>query len=325
MTDTAGPRVRGYALVEGALQRLDDVASARRAHQAGAASLWVDVTAPDQATLAGLADCLGLHPLVVEDILERNQRAKIERTADQLHLVAFQLRYESGLLSSEIDLVLGHGFLLTAHEPAWDPFAIQLVQRDPGALLAPGPDHVLWALADAIVDGYFPVLDHLGDEIEQLQDEVIARPSRALVERLFALRRDLLAARHAVSPQREIFNQLTNRDETLIRPERILYFRDVYDHLIRLTDELDSYRELASTTLDVYLSTVNNNLSEIMKRLTAVTVILAGVGAVAGVFGMSEAGSALRVTESSGFWVVTLLTLVAAVVALAFFRRIDWL
>ena len=91
------------------------------------------------------------------------------------------------------------------------------------------------------------------------------------------MRRDLLLIRHAVNPQREIFNQLTNRDSKLIKPERVVYFRDVYDHLIRLTDELDSYRELVSTTLDIYLSQVNNNLSEIMKRLTGVTVVLATI------------------------------------------------
>ena len=102
-----------------------------------------------------------------------------------------------------------------------------------------------------------------------------------------------------------MFNQLTNRDEALIDPEELVYFRDIYDHVIRLTDELDNYRELASATLDVYLTQVNNNLSVIMKRLTGVTVILAGIGAVAGIFGMSEAGNALGGGEASGFWAIT--------------------
>ncbi|HEX5466255.1 MAG TPA: magnesium transporter CorA family protein [Candidatus Limnocylindrales bacterium] len=321
------PALRGYAIVADDLRELRSIDEVHAAHEAGASSIWVDVTSPDGPTLAGLAGCLQLHPLVEEDILERNQRAKVERIGGLLHLVAFELSYIEGqtLGASEIDLVLGEGFLLTTHEPDWDPFALETVSRDPRALLVPGPDHVLWALCDAIVDGYFPVFDRLGDAIEQLQDAVMARPSRAVVERLFRLRRDLLLARHAVSPQREIFNQLTNREEPLIDPERLLYFRDVYDHLIRLTDELDSYRELASTTLDVYLSTVNNNLSEIMKRLTAVTVILAGIGAVAGIFGMSEAGSALRLGEAPGFWLITLAMLLVAGLALVYFRRIDWL
>ena len=124
---------------------------------------------------------------------------------------------------------------------------------------------------------------------------------------------------------REIFNQLTNREMPLIDAEEIVYFRDVYDHIIRLTDELDNYRELAAATLDVYLTQVNNNLSVIMKRLTGVTVIVAGIGAVAGIFGMSEAGSALAGGEASGFWVVTAMTIVAGGLAAVVLRRIGWI
>ena len=107
------------------------------------------------------------------------------------------------------------------------------------------------------------------------------------------MKKELLSIRRATSPAREVFNQLTNRELTVIAPEHLVYFRDVYDHLIRVTDELDNYRDLVAGTLDIYLSTVNNNLSRIMKRLTGVTVILAGIGAVAGIFGMSEAGAAI--------------------------------
>ena len=188
-----------------------------------------------------------------------------------------------------------------------------------------GSDFVLWAIADWLVDGYFPVFDRLGDEIDDLEADVMRKPNNWVVERLFQVRRDLLLIRHAVNPQREIFNQLTNRDSTLIKPERIVYFRDIYDHLIRLTDELDSYRELVSTTLDVYLSQVNNNLSEIMKRLTGVTVILATIAAISGIFGMSEAGAAFNFQEASGFWIVTGTAVVLACVVYLYFRRRSWI
>ena len=128
-----------------------------------------------------------------------------------------------------------------------------------------------------------------------------------------------------MSPVREVFNQLTNRDIPMISPDELVYFRDIYDHVIRLTDELDNYRELAATTLDVYLTQVNNNLSVIMKRLTGVTVILAGIGAIAGIFGMSEAGAAIAGGEAGGFWVVALVTIALAVGAAYFLRRIDWI
>jgi len=168
------------------------------------------------------------------------------------------------------------------------------------------------------------VFDKLGDEIDQLQDDVISRPNRWLVERLFQVRRDLLTIRHAVSPQREIFNQLTSRNMAFITEPHVIYFRDVYDHLIRLTDELDSYREMVGNTLDAYLSTVNNNLSEIMKRLTAITAVLAGAGALAGIFGMSEAGLAISF-EDLRFWMVTAGIGLASLLGFIYFRRIDWI
>jgi magnesium transporter len=170
------------------------------------------------------------------------------------------------------------------------------------------------------------VFDKLADQIDDLQDAVIAKPSQKLIEGLLQLRRDLLAIRHAVTPQREIFNQLTTREPGVVRPERIVYFRDIYDHLIRLTDELDSFRELVTGTLDAYLTTVNNNLSEVMKRLTAVTVIVAGMGAIAGVFGMSEAALALSFRpEAEPFWILTGVIAAFGVLAWIYFRKIGWI
>ena len=178
---------------------------------------------------------------------------------------------------------------------------------------------------DDVVDGYFPFADALGDAIDEVQDRIIRQTTPEALER--AVRPQARAHRGppAASPTREVFNQLTNRDLALIDDEELVYFRDVYDHVIRLTDEMDNYRELASSTLDVYLTQVNNNLSVIMKRLTGVTVILAGIGAVAGIFGMSEAGTALGGGEAGGFWLVTAIVGRLAVGAALILRRIDWI
>jgi magnesium transporter len=135
----------------------------------------------------------------------------------------------------------------------------------------------------------------------------------------------LIQVRRAISPVREVFNQLTNRDEQLIDADELVYFRDVYDHVIRLTDELDNYRELASATLDVYLTQVNNNLSVIMKRLTGVTVVLAGIAAVGGLFGMSEATAVVGGGDALGFWGVTAVILGGAATTALVLRRIDWI
>jgi magnesium transporter len=287
--------------------------------------VWVDLAGPSPATLSEVADILGLHPLIAEDIRDRNERSKIVEIGDVLHIVLFALRYAGEAHATEVDIVLGQRFLLTAHDDDWDPTAAPLLRGGPEQLLSHGPDKLFYAVADHIVDGYFPVLDRLADEIDQLQDDVVERASQWTLQKLFVLKRELIQIRRATSPAREVFNQLTNRDLALIRDDHVVYFRDVYDHLIRVTDELDNYRELVSGTLDVYLSTVNNNLSLIMKRLTGVTVILAGIGAAAGIFGMSEAGAAFQGAESSGFWIVTAFTVAVAVMAAIILRRIDWI
>jgi len=288
-------------------------------------SLWVDLVAPTPEQAQQVGEALGLHPLIIEDVLEGNQRAKIETTDGIVHIVLFHLSYGDVVVASELDIVLGDGFLFTVHNVDWDPRAGHHLAGGLAPVLKQGPDHLLWAIADDLIDGYFPFADRIGDAIDDVQDQVIRKATPDTVEKLFKLKRELIQVRRAISPVREVFNQLTNRDETLIDDAEIVYFRDIYDHVIRLTDELDNYRELASATLDVYLTQVNNNLSVIMKRLTGVTVILAGVGAVAGIFGMSEAGQALNGGEASGFWFVTSIVLAIAAVAAVVLRRIDWI
>jgi magnesium transporter len=286
---------------------------------------WIDVTGPSAEQVEAITRKLGLHELISEDILEGNQRAKIEVTEDRIHIVLFALVYGDPIVPSEIDLVLGDRFLLTAHAAAWDPRATHHLRGDGlSGVMARGPDHLLWAICDDLIDGYFPLLDKLGDEIDLIQDAVIEKGDSQTLERLFELKRELIAIRRASAPVREIFNQLTNRDLALVDDDEILYFRDVYDHLIRLTDELDTYRELVSGTLDVYLSTVNNNLSLTMKRLTGVTVVLTGIAAIAGIFGMSEAGAAFTGSEATGFWVITAITIGLAFMMAFVLRRIGW-
>ena len=248
-----------------------------------------------------VSSSLALHPLLAEDLVERDQRAKLEQVGELLHLVMFALGLDDGeIYERELDFVLDRRFLLTTHSVWWNPRATRQLRAGVAEVLAKGTDYLLWALADDIIDAYFPILDGLGDEIDDLEDQVVARSDRALLERLFDLKRQLIQVRRVTSPQREMFNILSSREDSFVSEETRLYYRDAYDHLIRLTDELDTYRELASATLEAYLSTVNNNLSLIMKRLTGVTVVVAGIGAVAGIFGMSEAQNAFRLDEGPG-------------------------
>lgn len=317
--------LRVASLGDGKIEEGEGSAALKTAHARTGGTTWADLTGASPEQVADVAKVLGLHPLIVEDILEGNQRAKIEVTDSLIHIVIFAFTWTDHADRIEIDIVLGHGFLLTVHGPEWDPRTVPALRDGLAPVMARGPDHLLWALVDAIVDGYFPLLDLLGDAIEDIQDRVIESPQPETLHKLFALKTELLIIRRAAAPIREIFNQLTNRDLALIDNEEILYFRDVYDHLIRLTDELDNYRELVSGTLDVYLSTVNNQLSLIMKRLTGVTVVLAGIAAIGGIFGMSEAGTALGGKEAPGFWLVTVGTIGAAFFMAWVLRRIGWI
>jgi magnesium transporter len=314
--------VRVVAVAEGRTQEWEGTTALAQLPEVlrrAGTSVWVDLSGPSDDQVQQVGAMLALHPLIVEDIFEGNQRAKVELTDGVVHIVLFSLDYAEAVLITEIDIVLGLGFLLTAHDRSWDPRASHHLRDGVGPVLNHGPDHLLWSICDDVVDGYFPFADRLGDAIDVVQDEVVLTASPDALERLFRLKRELIEVRRHVGPVREIFNQLTNRETALIDADEVVYFRDVYDHVIRLTDELDNYRELAAATLDVYLTQVNNNLSVIMKRLTGVTVILAGIGAVGGVFGMSEAGNA------GGFWAVTAATVVGATGLGVFLRRIGWI
>ena len=290
-----------------------------------AARVWIDLTDPSAEVVEAIGKQIGLHPLIAEDIIGSNERAKVELVGDIIHVVMFVLTRTHEMRTLETDFVLGERFLLSVHPAGWDPRSVHQLKLGIEAILGRGPDFLLWALLDGIVDGYFPIFDGYADEIDQVQDDIIDDPSKGALQKVFALKRDLIRLRHVVHPSREIFSRLTSREFDLIGEEQIFYFRDVYDHLIRLTDEFDSLRELAAGALEVYLSTINNNLSTIMKRLTGITVVLAGIAAIGGLFGMSEAPAAFSGNEGFGFWAITIGTLTLASLAVVFLRRIDWI
>ena len=308
------------------LTKSSDAAEIARLLEPEDARLWIDLASPGEHEIRIVADALGLHPLIAEDIAERNQRSKVETfEGGVVHVVLFVLDYAGEATASEVDFVLGPRYLLSVHDGSIGSSTTAPLRFGPEHALEKGADYLLYALSDTIVDGYFPVLDRIGDDIDALQDKVMESASDWTLQRLFGLKRELASLRRATSPAREIFAQLTNREIPAIAPEHVVYFRDVYDHLIRVTDELDNDRDLVAGTLDIYVSIVNNDLSRIMKRLTGVTVILAGIGAVAGIFGMSEAGNAFRGQEASGFWPVTSVVVLASVGAAYVLHRIDWI
>jgi magnesium transporter len=324
--DEAAPAVRVVIHAGDETRETQDLGELERVLSDEDARVWIDLRSPTPEMVHLAAGFLGLHPLLAEGIIERNQRAKLETTDSVVHLVVFALAYDTAVHLSEIDLVLGRRSLLTVHDAAWRPHDVPGLRRGIAPVLRDGLDFLLWVLLDAVVDDYFPVLDRLDDQVDSLQDAVVEHADRSALQGISELKRDLIDLRRVLAPTREAVAQLTNRQIDVIQSRHAIYFRDVYDHLFRATEDLDTVRDLAAGTLEVYLSQVNNDLSAIMKRLTGVTVILAGVAAVTGIFGMSEAGLAVAGPgEHVGFWVVTAAVVLGAVVTALILRRLDWI
>ena len=256
----------------------------------GDSNLWLHFDTPDQEELQFLQKTLKIHDLTLEDIVHQNQRPKMELFDDYVYLAVHPLlRKESWQIEpSELDLLLGRNWIVSVH---YGPLSglienSHLHDRIPLAL-GRGPEFMLYTLLDLVVDAYFPLLDEIEDEIDSLEDRLLARGSPIDVNRLLALKRSLVHIRRAVSPQREVFNQLTRHDFQFIRPEYLVYFRDVYDHLIRIVEELDSLRDILSSVLEIYLASTSNQLNVTMKRLTAWGTIFIVVTAIAGIYGMN--------------------------------------
>jgi magnesium transporter len=256
----------------------------------GDVSLWFHCDAPNEEELGFLQDLLHIHPLTREDIVLQNQRPKIHVFDDYVYMAIHALvpKEKWKIEPSELDLLLGHSWILSVH---YGPLTGILEQTHLheriGTALTRGVDFLLYTLLDLVVDGYFPVLDKMEDEVDRLEGLLLGRARARNVNELLVLKRSLVHIRRAVAPQREVFNQLTRHDFPVIRPENLIYFRDVYDHLLRIIEEVDTLRDILSGALEIYLASASNQLNVTMKRLTAWGTIFIVVTAIAGVYGMN--------------------------------------
>ena len=257
---------------------------------------WVDVLGlGNENTWRRMAQVFDLHPLVLEDVVNVPQRPKVEDHEDQIVIIArMVLPKEKGIgfYSEQVSLVLGKHYLLTVQEePDRDCFqpVRDRIRHDKGAIRKRGTDYLAYTLLDSIIDGYFPVLEAYGEHIDELEDEVVSKPTRRTLEKVYQIRRDLLALRRAIWPQRDALNSLI-RDGSgseLISADVRVYLRDCYDHAVQVMDIVETYRELASGLMDVYLSSVSNKMNEIMKLLTVISSIFIPLTFIAGVYGMN--------------------------------------
>ena len=253
-------------------------------------SLYIDLDTPGEEDLDFLRKQLHLHSLTLEDIVNQNQRPKLEGYENYVYLAIHALvrRDDWDIEPVEVDLVLGKNWLLMCHYGTVpgltdnDSFGERLDMA-----LTHGADFLLYTIVDIIVDSYFPIIDAAEEEIDTLEDRLLTNTSLEDMNRLLQFKRSAVHVRRAVGPQREVFNQLARHDSLFVRPDHVVYFRDVYDHLIHISEELDGLRDILSGAMEVHLSVISNQLNITMKRLTAWGTIFVIVTAIAGIYGMN--------------------------------------
>ena len=255
---------------------------------------WVDVKGlGSEDILLRLGKVFGLHPLVLEDVVNVPQRPKVDEYDEQLLFIARMVTLShsgDSFVSEQVSFILGRHYLLTVQEePEYDSFGPirERIRSAKGTIRRYGADYLMYALLDSIVDGFFPVLETYGEQIEELEDEVVASPTRKTLERIHDLKRELLTLRRAIWPQRDAINSLIRDGSDLISQEVRIYLRDCYDHTIQVLDMVETYRELTSSLMDVYLSSVSNKMNEVMKLLTVISSIFIPLTFIAGVYGMN--------------------------------------
>jgi len=251
--------------------------------------LWGRWIQPSEGELEQLQEIFHFHPLTMEDCRHRNQRAKLDQYEGYIFLVLFSIKFKKDWLRiRELHLFLGANYLISVEPQALSAIT-EFWEKLPSNLeiLKKGADFLLYTLADLVVDQLFPVLDHLDEIIDGLESKALTAPDKTLVNQIFHVRRKLVFLRKAVGPMRDLFNKVLNRGIREIQEEHLIYFRDIYDHTVRMYEFIETQRDLLSSALEAYLSTVSNNLNEVMKRLTVVSTIFLPLTFITGVFGMN--------------------------------------
>jgi magnesium transporter len=300
-----------------------------RAHLDRDHFFWLDLTTPSAAELERLQVIFGFHPLALEDTQEFGQRPKLDDYGDYVVLVFYgAYREHRGAAEPlrEVHMYISGKYLVTIHRDPLPPLDAQREQLHGRVLHS--EQFLIYRVLDVLTDSFFPVLSDMDDEIDQLESAVVAKPTDAQLQRLFALKRQLVAMRKVVTPQRDLFARSVDQIAEL--PGLMLderdYFRDVYDHLIRISDLIDSYRDLLSGATDLYLSTVSNRQNDVMKQLTVIATVFLPLSFITGFFGMNFGYLVTTLIKNSWtFWVVGVGSMVATGLALlVFFRRKGW-
>jgi magnesium transporter len=318
----------GFSCVVPCLDSIDEAAI--KDHLARDQFFWLDLTAPSGKEIDKLRELFGFHPLALEDAAEFGQRPKLDRYGDYVFLVFYGARdvqSSDADLLREVQMFVAGKYLVTLHQDQL-PVLDEQRERLQGVLLH-SEQFLLYRVFDALTDSFFPMLSRIDDEIDVLETAVLAGPTDEQLQKLFAMKRQLVAMRKVVTPQRDLFAR--SIDELADLPGLVLderdYFRDVYDHLIRISDLIDSYRDLLSNTTDLYLSTVSNRQNEVMKQLAIVGTIFLPLSFITGFFGMNFGWLVTKgITPTWTFFVLGIGSMLATcVLLLRFFKRKGWM
>ena len=291
---------------------------------------WVDVTGiHDVKIIEDFGKTFNIHPLLLEDIVHTDQRPKLEDFDEFLFIVLKMLTYDEAnheLLSEQVSLILGPNFVISFQEREGDVFnPVRVrIKNAKGRIRKMGCDYLAYALIDAVVDHYFLVLEKYGEKIETLQEEVLSHPTPDTLQIIQGTKRDMIFLRKSVWPLREAINALQRGESALISDNVIIYLRDVYDHTIQVIDSIETFRDMISGTLDVYLSSVSNKMNEVMKVLTIIATIFIPLTFIAGIYGMNFK----YMPELEWHWAYPMIwavIIVLGVVMLIGFKRKKWL
>jgi magnesium transporter len=292
--------------------------------------IWVDLESPTSDELDFVASTFNLMDLTVEDFLHRGQRAKLEGFDGYNVLIMHGMIFNRDDLSvetPELDIVLSNTYLITSHEGKM-PEILKDPQGPEHACgqLGKSPTLALYGVVDRLVDAYYPVLEEIDDTIDKLEERILADSSPAVLQQIFTLKHSLGFLRKVISPQLEVFNRLISREDEFIDPKYVVYFRDIYDHLARTFEVIDSYRDLMSSAMDAYLSMVSNRQNEVMKRLTVFATIFLPITFVTGVFGQNFGTMPQVIHDNGYFWWFALGGMaLLSVGQIVYYKRNGWL
>ena len=292
---------------------------------------WINVDGIHQVKMVEeLGERLGLHPLVLEDILNPEQRPKMEDLGDYLYMVLKMLDWDDArheMTTEQISVLVGANYVVSLQEEpggdVLDPIRLR-IRGGKGRMREEGPDYLAYTILDGVVDRYFGVLESLGEKVEDLEGELVTNPGRDALQKLHHLKREMIYMRKAVWPLREVVAGLERSESPLIRKSTHPYLRDVYDHAIQVMDAVETLRDMLSGMLDIYLSSLSNRMNEVMKVLTIFASIFAPLTFIAGVYGMNFR----YLPELTWRWAYPALWLVMLTIGLVmlwFFRRKRWL